>query len=162
MSHNALHDFILGRGIKHFSGREVCTLRRLGVTVDPPPVQWWDRMIPTLELAEEIRARVGHPLVVGNGYRPDPQNRMVGGARRSKHKYFRALDLDLPKGYNSHAHQTAFYTAACAVFLEHGYDAKMGLGLYRPWRGTRVHIDAGSRRRYWRAKYVRPILDSMR
>jgi hypothetical protein len=38
----------------------------------------------------------------------------------------------------------------------------MGLGLYRLHRGTRVHIDAGYRRRSWSRKYVKPLLDSLK
>jgi hypothetical protein len=47
-------------------------------------------------------------------------------------------------------------------FLDHGERYKMGLGLYRLHRGTRVHIDAGYRRRSWSRKFVRPLLDSLR
>ena len=96
-----LDAYLQAHGVEHFSAREILTLRRAGVTVDAPPRSWWPRIIPTLELAEMLRAEVGHPLIVGNGYRPNPWNRKVGGARRSPHLFFRALDLDLPSGLQS-------------------------------------------------------------
>ena len=61
-----LDQYLRAHGVHHFSAREILTLRRAGVTVDPPPRSWWPRIIPTLELAEMLRAEVGHPLVVGN------------------------------------------------------------------------------------------------
>ncbi len=157
-----LDAYLQAHGVEHFSAREILTLRRAGVTVDAPPRPWWPRIIPTLELAEMLRAEVGHPLIVGNGYRPNPWNRKVGGARRSPHLFFRALDLDLPRGHKSREDQERFYEAAGSIFLDHGERYKMGLGLYRLNRGTRVHIDAGHRRRSWSRKYVKPLLNSLR
>lgn len=157
-----LDAYLQAHGIKNFSAREILTLRRLGVTVDEPPRSWWPRIIPTLELAEMLRAEVGHGLIVGNGYRPNPWNKKVGGARNSQHLHFRALDLDLPRGHKTREHQERFYEAAGSIFLDHGERYKMGLGLYRLHRGTRVHIDAGYRRRSWSRKYVKPLLDSLK
>ncbi len=157
-----LDDFLKDAGIKHFSAKEVLTLRRLGVTVDPPPRDWWPRMLPTLDIAEKIRAELGHPLIVGNGFRPEPYNSRVGGARRSQHLFFRALDLDLPRSHKSESNQRDFYEVAGRIFLDIGRTAKMGLGLYRLHRGTRVHVDTGYRRRHWKRKYTAPLLDSLR
>ena len=157
-----LDAYLRAHGILHFSAKEILTLRRLGVTVDAPPRDWWPRMIPTLELAEMLRAEVGHPLVVGNGYRPNPYNRQVGGARRSQHLFFRALDLDLPKSNKSSKDQRRFYEAAGSIYLDHGDAYKMGLGLYRLHKGTRVHVDTGYRKRAWKRSYVNPLLESLR
>lgn len=157
-----LQTFIEDHGILHFTAPELLRMRRLKQTVPVPDEPWWPRIIPALRLAEKIRAKVGHGLVVGNGYRPEPYNSRAGGTKRSQHIYFRALDLDLPKDYRSREEQEAFYAATCEVFLEFGDEYKMGLGLYRPWRGTRVHIDAGHKKRYWKRKYVKPLLESMR
>ncbi len=157
-----LDEYIVRHGIDHFSAREVLTMRRLGVTVDAPPRAWWPRMIPTLLLAERIRSKCGHPLIVGNGYRPNPYNKQVGGARNSMHLHFRALDLDLPDGHKSREDQERLYRAAGELYLTLGRDWKIGLGLYRYHRGTRVHIDTGYRRRSWSRKYVHPLLRELR
>jgi hypothetical protein len=158
--HEALTEFLQANGIEHFTGREVCTLRRLGEVVEPPPREWWDRIVPTLKIAEEIRAELGCPLIVGNGFRPAALNKRVGGARRSQHLFFRALDLDLPVNRRSHAED--FYRLAALAYLKHGEEHRVGLGLYRPWKGTRVHIDTGYRRRHWKREFTAPLLESLR
>jgi hypothetical protein len=157
-----LDEFLKDHGIQNFSAREVLTLRRLGVTVDPPPEEWWPRILPALEVAETLRAQLGHPLLIGNGYRPPAENKRAGGAQRSQHLFFRALDLDLPRSAKTREHQEEFYEAAGRIFLSRGEELKMGLGLYRPWRGSRVHVDCGYRRRHWSRKYTSPLLESLR
>lgn len=143
------------KGITHFSAVECLTLRRLGVQAPVPPVSMWENILPALELAEKIRAAVGHPLVIGNGYRPTELNNRVGGARKtpwspgSQHLYFRALDIDLPGNHRSRAEQEALYESAACIYLTYGKSMKMGLGIYRPHRGPRVHIDCGWRMRCW-------------
>lgn len=150
-------------GIEHFTAREVCTMRKTrNRAVAIPPAGWWGRMVYSLQIAEMLRSIMGHPLSIGNGYRPPDYNKAVGGARGSQHTKFRALDIDLPMDQRSRENQEKFYETTCELWLEYGDEYAMGLGLYRPWRGTRVHIDTGARRRYWKSKYVRPILEGMR
>jgi len=154
-----LDQYIDSHGIEHFKAREVLRLRRLGVDAPEPPRRWWPRIIPTLRVAEYLRSRVG-PLSIGNGYRPEPLNSKVGGAKNSQHLHFRALDLDLVD--KSRRNQEEFYRAAGELYLTHGVALKMGLGLYRMWRGTRVHVDCGYRKRAWKPGYVKELLESLR
>lgn len=146
-------------GIEHFTPREVCSMRKAKNAIAIPPSKYWERIIPALKLAEELRAIVG-PLYVGNGYRPRDYNKAVGGSWRSQHIQFRALDLDLIE--RGVVNQETFYEEACKIFLDRGKELKMGLGLYRPWRGTRIHIDIGYSFRHWEKKYTKPILKSLR
>lgn len=167
-----LDEYIQSYGIEHFSAKECRTLRRLQVTAPEPPRGLWANIIPTLWLAEELRKRMNADhgtaeefgLAVGNGYRPKDLNRRAGGARRSRHITFSALDLDLPHSIaRNPAAQTALYAIACEIFLEHGEEYGMGLGLYRPWGGRRVHIDTGRRRpAHWKRRYTKPLLESLR
>jgi len=158
-----LQVFLERHNINNFSAREVLTMRRAGVTVKAPKRSWWPRIVPTLWLAEMLRLELGCPLVVGNGYRPEPYNSRVGGAKNSQHLHFRALDLDLPKAHRTRALQEKFYLTAAEMFLDPELrDFKIGLGLYRPWRGTRVHLDTGYRRRHWKKQNTQPLLDSLR
>lgn len=151
----------LSDGDPHFSAAELRRMRRARVTVPEPPSAWWPRIVPTLWLAEQLRKAMG-PLIVGNGYRPEPYNRQVGGARFSSHKYHRAMDLDLPLG-GDYESRRDFYALACRLWLEHGRDLGIGLGLYAPWGGSRVHVDTGRQRpTYWKKRYVRPILERLR
>jgi uncharacterized protein YcbK (DUF882 family) len=158
----SLDDYLDAHGIRHFSASELLRMRRARVTVPQPRRALWPRIIPTLFLAEKIRTVLGHGLIVGNGYRPEPFNSSVGGAKNSQHLHFRALDLDLPRGHKSREEQERFYETACEFYLELGFEYKIGLGLYRPWRGTRIHIDTGFRKRRWKKAYVDPILESIR
>lgn len=165
--HTGLDGYLDDCGVKHFSAHEILRARRVGVTSDPPHRDWWPRIIPTLLVAEAIRAELGVPLAVGNGYRPPAVNRAAGGASSSQHLYFRALDLDLVgDARRDRGIQEAFYRAAGAIYLDHGRELRMGLGLYRSWGGTRVHIDCGGpswrRPAAWERKYVRPLLASLR
>jgi hypothetical protein len=161
-SGESLDAYIKAHGVSHFSAREILTLRRLGETVKAPPSSKWPNIIPALLIAENIRAELGCPLIVGNGYRPEPFNSRVGGAKNSQHLHFRALDLDLPRSHRSPELQEEFYRVAAEIYLEHGAALKMGLGLYRAWKGTRVHVDAGYRRRHWKKEFTAPLLDSLK
>jgi len=42
------------------------------------------------------------------------------------------------------------------LWLESGED--LGLGIYQPDAGRRVHLDTGYRRRYWQKGYVEGIM----
>lgn len=151
-----LDAYLVRQGITHFSARECRTLRRIGVIAPEPRRAWWPRIVPAGRFAEDLRAAMGHPLWVGNGYRPRALNRRVGGASRSAHVGFWALDLDLPPEHDDAENRRRFYRAAVGLWLD---GDRLGLGLYSS--GSRVHVD-GRRRRYWRKKIVRPILESMR
>jgi len=160
-----MDDFFGNAGIVHFTAREVCSLRKKGNQLAIPKRAWWPRMVPTLRLSDIVRARLGVPLRVGNGYRPPWYNTLVRGSKRSQHKAFRAVDLDLVgDARDSIKIRTDFYRIACEVHLELGREYKMGLGLYRMWHGARVHIDAGRwwGYRHWKKKYTQPLLDSLK
>ncbi len=157
-------EHIKAHGIEHFSARECLTLRRAGYIAPVPPRDLWHRIIPTLLIAEEIRAEMGHALVVGNGYRSRDLNRAVGGSRRSQHIQNAALDLDLPNSENNRENRRKFYAVACEFWRDHGRDSKMGLGLYSRHGGSRIHIDTGRTWGYrtWKRGYAKQILDSLR
>jgi len=159
---DSFHDYISRHAPGDFAAHELIVMVRSHIITGVPPSKMWPNIIPTIAVAQELRNRMGHPLIVGNGYRPKALNKRVGGARRSKHITFQALDLDLPMDRRSRANQELFYASAVEIFLDFGIKLKMGLGLYRHWRGTRVHIDTGCRRRYWSRKYVKPLIESMR
>lgn len=145
-----------------FNGYELRTMMRARVMVPVPPERWWSRILPVLETSDNHRRRMGHPILVGNCFRPNPFNRQVGGALWSPHLFFRGIDLDLPRGHQSQENQEKHYRVACEAWLT---TEDLGLGLYRPWRGIRVHYDRGRSwrpHRYWKKQYVRPILDSLR
>lgn len=160
-----LAGYLARQGIENFTARETLTARRVGVVSDPPPREWWPRIVPTLRLAEMLRVVMGHPLIVGNGYRPPAVNRRAGGSWRSRHIHYQALDLDLPKDKRSWSNRLRFYEAAVSMFLELGDEYQIGLGLYSRRGGTRVHLDTGFKRRRWggrRGAWVDEIAEGLR
>jgi hypothetical protein len=163
----SLDDYLDRHGIIHFSAKETRQLKRIGVIAPEPQMKLWPNAIPALWLGERLRERMkvfvkNFYIVVGNGFRPSVLNKRVGGSRFSAHLTFHAFDYDLPRELKGNRHiEELFYTTACELFLQFGKDMKIGIGLYRPWHGSRVHIDC-KRRRYWKAQYVKPILKGIR
>lgn len=114
-----------------------------------PPEKLWANMIPTLRLAIDLRERMvklgASGLVIAAAYRPE------GGARRSAHKWNRALDLDLLSGDVVEKPELAgcFLRQAASLFEQHIGDSDIGVGTYgAPGRFStrRVHIDLGHRK----------------
>jgi hypothetical protein len=144
-----------------FAFREIC--KPPNVRFQVPPFAMARRMIPTLELANELRLRMSyrcdregwgfHGLRVNAAFRPR------GGAPNSQHKHNRALDLDLmfrdwdPATVDRSTEiRRAWYEVAVGLWLELGREERIGLGLYcsrgRDY-GVRVHIDTGYGYRTW-------------
>lgn len=101
-----------------------------------PPAALWPQMKPTLKLLQaEIIPLIG-PLAVESGWRAPDINLCVGGAPRSKHVLYQALDLTPVQTYE----REELLDRLCAFWAEHGERWQMGLGTYS---GTRFHIDTG-------------------
>lgn len=130
-------------GVRYFTAREFLTLRRAGELVDLPD-EYADAAVRVLIAADELRARYGAPVRIGNGYRPPGYNRAVGGAPNSAHLRGAAVDLDPLDG-----RKAEFQQLAAALWLE-DEAATAGLGVYS---GGRVHLDVphkgGKGRRFW-------------
>ena len=156
-----LDEFIREQGIAHFSAKETLQLLRLGVQAPVPPRRMWPNIIPALLFSESMRAGLNHPLIIANGYRPKDLNKRVGGARRSQHIQYRALDIQLPRSLmGCKAAQERLYSVAAGLYLS--WEAlDVGFGVYRRNGGDRVHIDVGFRRRCWggpRGRWMRDLL----
>lgn len=146
-------DFFWRCSISNFSYAETLRLRRAKLVAPDPPDGWLPRIVPALWFAEALRARLSErcgvtiPIVLGNGFRPSPRhedlrgypdlNKRVGGAKRSTHITYRALDLDPSK----RASIEAVREEAARVFNAIKDDCVVGMGFYR-W-SRRVHIDIG-------------------
>ena len=100
MTTEELDKFLKDHGIKHFNAAEITRLHRLQKCAVPHP-DLWSNIVPTLQLADEIRSEWGHPVRVFSGYRTENYNKAVGGAPNSQHKHFRALDLS-PRTVETH------------------------------------------------------------
>ena len=112
---------------------------RCGAPFDLPPRERWDEIVPTLRLLrDEVKPAVGEVEVV-SGFRRPAMNRCIGGASKSRHLGFGALDLR-PATQMSKA---GLSKRLCAVHARIGRQRRMGLGLYPI---NRFHIDASGYR----------------
>ena len=135
-----LDRFIKANGIKHFNAREVSKCSRAGDVVnEPAPERLWANIIPTLKLAEEIRAAFGgKPVHVASGYRSAKYNKAIGGVPRSQHMQFRALDIVV----------TGAKPSAVFDWMEKNYPkqgGKYGRGRYKSF----THIDTRKNYSVW-------------
>jgi uncharacterized protein YcbK (DUF882 family) len=82
--------------IKHFSAREVLFMGASNAWLklnSVPESSLWPNILPALSAADELRRRLGRPVRILSAYRNAAYNRAIGGALRSQHTQFRALDL---------------------------------------------------------------------
>ncbi|NIP94105.1 MAG: DUF882 domain-containing protein [Akkermansiaceae bacterium] len=91
-------DFISSLELRHISPHEIIDPHRgmvNGVANSLPPREMWEKLAPTLRVADEIRERLGRPLCrVTSAYRCPDYNAVIPGAvRRSYHTRNQALDL---------------------------------------------------------------------
>lgn len=134
---------LLGHG---FAYREIVNADKHAHSL--PPRGMWTSLLPTLDLANDLRARMikrgASGLRINAAYRP------TGGASNSQHKRNRALDLDLL--LPDYGLKRDFYEEAVKLWCERGRAMHMGLGLYCAadvCMGIRVHIDTGFYCRTW-------------
>lgn len=127
MSYGNLQKMLEASGIRNFGAREIAR-RAL------PPEALWSRIIPTLQVAERLRARHGVTyIIVTSGYRDPNHNRQVGGAPNSLHVSFNALDL-VPMKTST---EPVPIREIAKLLNEDPLRPFMGLGIYN----TFVHID---------------------
>jgi len=128
-----------------------------------PPSRLMANMLPTLELANELRRRCLAADVGISGLRVHAAYRPSGGASRSKHLSNAALDLDLKR--EEYAAAGAFNEIAALLWRELGDELTIGLGFYcrAGGRSIRAHLDAAKRTRAttWQMSggaYIKPPL----
>lgn len=88
-------------GVKHFTADEVLFLGTSNNDIDgpafglnsEPPVFMWCNIVDTVCLVDELREHFGKPITILNGYRSEEYNNAIGGAPKSMHKEFNALDI---------------------------------------------------------------------
>jgi hypothetical protein len=96
-----------------------------------------------LDRLQDLRDRLGKPLIVRSAYRSPEHNRAVGGALASKHMQATAFDIAM-----SNHDPVAFEAAARAVgFLGFGYYPRSGF----------MHIDLGPARSWGDPFLARPV-----
>ena len=91
-------DFLSSLDLRYLSPEEIITPHRgvvRGVCNELPPKRLWERLAPTLRVADELRDRLGVPLQrITSAYRCPRYNlRIPGAVRNSYHTRNQALDL---------------------------------------------------------------------
>ncbi|WP_158005185.1 D-Ala-D-Ala carboxypeptidase family metallohydrolase [Citromicrobium sp. JLT1363] len=119
-----------------------------------PPEDLWPKVLPALRLLrEEVIPTLG-PVEVLSSYRSSALNSCAGGAGRSNHLEFSALDLvTAPRRRGE-----GLYRELCAMHDDAGPSSRMGLGAYYDlaegdYSGGRFHID-GEGYRTWGRSYT--------
>jgi uncharacterized protein YcbK (DUF882 family) len=134
-----LRDLLDEWGVRYFSAEELTSLHNPawdGPDHVCPSSADLRHMHRTVQIADVLRHCYGSALRVVSGYRPPAYNDLVGGAPGSKHKAFRALDLQPYDGDIDRLIDIARPTMdalSCAGW-------STGLGLY----DTFIHIDIGA------------------
>ncbi|MBB22739.1 MAG: hypothetical protein CMN04_07640 [Roseibacillus sp.] len=139
----SFRDFLLTLALRHLSAEEIIDPHRGvmgGVENTLPPVKLWEKLSPTLKVADELRERLQTPLCrITSGYRSPSYNAKVPGAvKGSYHTRNQALDLVYfcsPK--------KAFDTA---LQLRREGFFRGGIGLYP----TFIHLDTRGYAATWR------------
>lgn len=97
-----LRSLLEDASIEHFSAEELVRHDHPDwphPTLYPPPERMHEHIVPTLEIADEIRSKWGGPVIVASGYRaPSYNDFLIEGSDRSQHMHFRALDLRPSEG----------------------------------------------------------------
>ena len=101
-----------------------------------PPESEWSNIAPTLRFIRDHVVPAIGPVRVVSAYRDDAFNTCIGGARRSAHRSYQALDLVPVAPDFSRAD---LIERLCEVHAREGAAARIGLGIYS---GVRFHIDA--------------------
>jgi len=132
--------FIQTLGLMYFSAEELIRPHRnvrYGVQNTIPPKELWESLVPTLRVADTLRARLNVRVTVLSAYRSFDYNSAIGGASRSQHMRNRALDLRFDCSSDE------AYAMAVALRQEGGF--KGGIG----WYPSFIHIDTRGQNVEW-------------
>ena len=117
-----------------------------------PPKELWPNIVPALRLVRDEVIPAFGPVQVLSSYRTPELNVCAGGAGRSNHLEFSALDL----ATDPYRGGEELYRELCAMHADAGRASRMGLGAYYDlaegdYSGGRFHIDAQGYRSWGRS-----------
>ncbi|MDX1747697.1 MAG: D-Ala-D-Ala carboxypeptidase family metallohydrolase [Halobacteriales archaeon] len=139
---SALAGLLADAGVRYFSARELLSLggshfstRSPGYGLNTlPPCHLLPNILPTVAALDGARHRLGSPVLVNSVYRSRAYNTAIGGATRSFHLTFQAID--------AHPADPALLSRLYRILRSEREADKWtgGLGGYR----TFVHVDTGT------------------
>jgi hypothetical protein len=112
-----------------------------GQPFEVAPQSTWPHVVGTLRfIRDRIEPKTG-PLDIISGYRDGELNSCAGGASRSAHRGFWALDLEPRETID----RLTLIDTVCRLHTSAGSASRIGLGFYD---GLRFHIDSSGYRRW--------------
>jgi len=143
MATDTFIDWFNCQKFRHFNAceftRYFAAVRR-GTKNSVPPKKLWKNVVPTLLILDELRASFGKPCTILSSYRSPDYNRTAGGAVRSQHLQFNALDIAIKGVSAKRVYERLLQWRSEGRF-------KGGIGYY-PSSGF-VHIDTRGRNATW-------------
>ena len=120
--------------VKYFKAYETCDIGREygGAVLEAPERRIWTNIIPTLHVLDWLREEMKRPIDVNGCFRSTNYNLAVGGASRSLHLHFNAIDFNV-RGRKP--------LTVAKKLSEHKEAAFFGIGLYKNF----VHLDTRAR-----------------
>lgn len=94
---DAFKEYIRLLDLQHFNYYEILTgvfKEREGIVNAPPPVEIWHNIGPSLLVIDELRKTLDVPITINSTYRSPEYNPLLGGARKSQHMGFVAIDIN--------------------------------------------------------------------
>ena len=95
---NDFKAFIASLELEHFSYHEILTgifKKRRGIVNAPPPKEIWHNIGPSILVLDELRKFFDVPVTINSVYRSPEYNPLIGGASRSQHMGFVAIDINV-------------------------------------------------------------------
>lgn len=80
-------------GCDHFKWREVLFLPQWNIYAVPRYDGIIENLCKVTFALDKIRKKLGKPITVTSGFRPEPYNKLIGGAQKSAHMDGMALDF---------------------------------------------------------------------
>ena len=129
--------FFDGLGLKNFTAKEIIPYFKRSRNTFPPS-DTWKNCVRVFHIVDALRDHFGKPVTIVSSYRSPSYNRKVGGASKSYHMEFLALDFKVSgvspqKVYN---------------VLKKWRDAGLFKGGLKKY-STFVHIDTRGRNSSW-------------
>jgi lysozyme family protein/uncharacterized protein YcbK (DUF882 family) len=98
-ANNDFTTFIMAKlpTLTHFKPSELLMMGSGGQNKPPPP-ELWPNVVDLAKVLDELRTKLGHPIVLTSVYRNEEHNAAVGGVKGSQHSRFCAADFQAKSG----------------------------------------------------------------
>ena len=144
---DAFQALVASWNLRHFSAGELLKLGggnssgKCAGKNSRPPQSKWENIKSTAQMLDEIRERHGAPIKILSGYRSKRYNTCIGGAKKSLHRTFNALDFTSSSG-------SAFELRKIAREVRASDERyKGGIGYYP--NSNFVHVDTRGVNKNW-------------